>query len=198
MQKDLDVEVSVKEREGLVRLGLLDVTTMKGGAKKITVTDAGWAWANDFLDAPLPTKASARITLVLQQWLKLFKAYMYAEKVSLADVFTRSRPFVLVEKSPYGVEEPTKHTTATVFRRVREGYLFLTGGRIKTRCLLRDLRANLPDIDRAQLDAALQQMAASGEAVLFRLDNRLDITPADDEAGIFMGGEKRHILWIDR
>jgi hypothetical protein len=33
--------------------------------------------------------------------------------------------------------------------------------------------------------------------VLFRLDNRPEITPADIDAAIQAGGEQQHILWLD-
>jgi hypothetical protein len=56
----------------------------------------------------------------------------------------------------------------------------------------------LGDVPRETIDRTIIEMVRSGEAVLFRLDNRLELTAADTAAAIIAGGEPQHILWIDR
>ena len=62
------------------------------------------------------------------------------------------------------------------------GYVYLT------------LRGQLDSVTRDALDAALQKMQRASKLVLFRLDNQREITDADREAALFVGGEPRHLL----
>ena len=41
-------------------------------------------------------------------------------------------------------------------------------------------------------------MQRERQAVLYPLDNRVEITEADRAAAISFAGEHRHILWIER
>jgi len=186
MQKLLGVSVDPKDRRALASQGLLTEAKVKGGAIKLTVTDAGWEWANEHLDADLPSRATSAMTKLLQEWLRLMKAHLRRTGHSIADLFpdsTSSQSF-----------EPKQSLRS----QVRAAYLSLTNNRLKTRCLLRDLRSRLPHISRQELDAEIESMVADGIASLLRLDNRLEITAADEEASIFLGGERQHLLWIDR
>ena len=185
MQKDLKVKVAASDRRRLIQFGLLEVAKGKAGALQLTVTDDGWAWADEHLDANLPAKAGAGMAPLLQKWLTLFHEHLRRHGASLADVFGTAKA-------------PESPSADAVHARVRSEYLALTGGRLKTRCLLRDLRNRLRDVSREILDSAIRKMVSTGEAVLFRLDNRLEITPADIESSILSGGEQQHILWIDR
>jgi len=196
MQKDLGAKVVAADRQGLVRLGLLDVAKGKAGALTLTVTDAGWGWSDAHLDAPLPTKASAGLSPLLHAWLTLFHGHLRRHSLSLADVFRPAHGDV--HQPPETGTRTVEGETAEFHSQIRSAYFSITNGQIKTRCLLRDLRPLLPDISRQELDATIRHMATTGEAVLFRLDNRLEITPADVDAAILSGGEPQHILWIDR
>jgi hypothetical protein len=82
--------------------------------------------------------------------------------------------------------------------RIRTAYLAVTGGMFNKRALLSEVRKHLPNVDRATLDNALELMQRDGDATLMQLDNRPDITPADEEAAIRIGQEARHILWISQ
>ncbi len=196
MQKELGAKVSAADRGALVRLGFLEVAKGKAGALKLTVTDAGWGWAGDHLDAPLPPKATAGIAPLLQKWLALLHGHLKRNGVSLAEVF---QPLTLgtVDRPGDSGLTPSK-PVGDLRSQIRSAYLAITGGQIKTRCLLRDLRDRLGAAPREDLDRTIGEMVRSGEAVLFRLDNRIEITPADTAAAIIAGGEAQHILWIDR
>ncbi len=196
MQKDLGSKVVAGDRQELIRLGLLEKAKAKAGAIRLAVTDAGWEWASEHLDAPLPPKATAGITPLLQKWLSLFQRHLKLRGTSLAEVFQPTGGVGAVPNEDWAL--PTSTANGDPHSRVRSAYLALTAGQIKTRCLLRDLRTRLSDVSRQTLDLTIGEMVRSGEAVLFRLDNRLEITPADTAAAIIAGGEPQHILWIDR
>jgi hypothetical protein len=195
MQKDLGVAVNAADRQQLVGLGLLEVEKATRGSLKLTVTDRGWGWVRENLGAELPEKASAKVAPLLQRWLTLLHGYLERQRGSIADLFQPAGQEVSRDRAS---EIKTNGAQESVHARVRREYLALTRGEIKTRCLLRDLRQRLPDVPRASLDVTIGNMVTSGEAVLFRLDNRLEITPADIHAAIQAGGEQQHILWLDR
>jgi hypothetical protein len=204
LQKDLGVEVKAEDRRRLVLLGFLEDPGKKAPLK-LKVTDEGWRWAHDNLSAELPKRASAKIAPLLQRWLTLLHGYLERQGVSIADLFRSAggavpRKVVPHEMVPHEVDTRVQSNGAhkSLHDRVRTEYLALTRGEIKTRCLLRDLRERLSDVSRANLDVTIGNMVTSGEAVLFRLDNRLEITPADIHAAIHAGGEQQHILWLDR
>ena len=93
---------------------------------------------------------------------------------------------------------PIETPSGSLQDRIRAAYLDATGGRLNARALLKDIRAKLEDIDRSTLDEALKLMQRERQAVLYPLDNRVEITEADRAAAISFAGEPRHILWIER
>jgi hypothetical protein len=188
-QKDIRPEVKRLDREALVRAGL--ITSEKRGRPGfwLETTDKGWAWAADHLDADLPKRSTAG-SVVLQAWLTRIKAFLEARGLALADVFG---PQPAAERGA-----PATLGDAGVRERIRKAYLELTGGRLNSRALLRDVREKLKDIDRGTVDAALRQMQREQEASLYQLDNQVEITDADRTAAIYFGSEPRHILWIER
>jgi hypothetical protein len=189
-QKDIRPEVKKPDREALVRAGL--ITSEKRGRPGLLwleTTDKGWAWAADHLDADLPKRSTAG-SAILQAWLKQIKAFLKARGLALADVFGPQPP---AERAA-----PALLGDAGVRDRIRKAYLELTGGRLNSRALLRDVRDKLKDIDRGTLDEALKQMQRNQEASLYQLDNQVEITDADRAAAIYFGNEPRHILWIER
>lgn len=85
-----------------------------------------------------------------------------------------------------------------VERRLAEEAQRLSGGRLRARVRLADLRNALPGVERAQVDAALLRMNAAGEITLFPLDNRPEITPADEAAAVRLSGVPQHLLHLER
>jgi hypothetical protein len=179
--KELKPAVDKVEREGLLKAGLIDVEKRKRGAYWLSVTDRGWRWAEDHLSDRLPDRSYAG-TFILNAWLKHLQTFMRVSNTPLADILV-----------------PRKNTIASNLReRIRTAYLAVTGGMFNKRALLSDVRKHLQNVDRATLDNALALMQRDGDATLMQLDNRPDITPADEEAAIQIGQEARHILWISR
>ncbi len=195
-QKDIRPEVTKKDREALVKAGL--ITSEKRGPRIwIEVTEKGWAWAGDNLDASLPKRSNAG-SIILQEWLTRLKAFMEARGLALADVLAPSPPPPSPNSHPVNLRPQGPVDYRTVRSRIRKAYLELSGGQFNTRTRLRDLRSKLLDVDRSTLDEALKQMQREQEASLYQIDNRIEITDADREAAIYFGSEPRHLLWIER
>lgn len=154
--------------------------------KWIEVTDAGWAWANDHLDAKLPAKAQAA-SPILQAWLTHLNRYMKQRGIALAEI---------ISGQPSSPEEQPE-TASDLRERIRKAYLQSSSGVWNTRVRLADLRRALNGVKRADLDKKLLEMQRSHELVLFPLDNRLEITAADDGAALMVGGAPAHILYME-
>ena len=150
----------------------------------LCATDRGWRWAEDHLADKLPDRSYAG-TFILIAWLKHLQTFMRVSNTALADIIV-----------------PRKNTIASDYNdlreRIRTAYLAVTGGMFNKRALLSDIRKHFPNVDRDTLDNALELMQRDGDATLMQLDNRPDITPADEDAAIQIGEESRHILWISR
>jgi hypothetical protein len=179
----LKPEVKRAEREALLKSGLITVEKRKG-AYWLVVTDHGWRWAEDHLGDKLPDRSYAG-TFILVSWLKHLQTFMCVGKTPLADIL-----------APRKI--PATPDYEMLRELIRTAYLAVTGGIFNRRALLADIRKRLPNVGRGVLDSALELMQRRGDATLMQLDNRPDITPADEEAAVQIGQEARHILWISR
>lgn len=177
------------EREGWIR------TAKRGRGNVIEVTDKGWDAAGAALHTLLPEDADGA-SVVLRAVLGRLSAYMAAREVALSDLF-----------GPHGSSLPssgpaagsaTEEVASELPARIRAAYLAVTGGRLNTRALLKSLRPHLSDVPGETLDTALKAMQTEGDARLYRIDNRSEITEADRAAAVEIAGEPRHILWIER
>lgn len=195
-QKDIRPEVTKKDREALIKTGLIS-SEKRGRSLWLEVTEKGWAWAADNLDASLPKRSNAS-SAILQEWLTRLKAFMEARGFALADVLAPSPPPAPPDPHPISVRPRPAIDYPSVRSRIRQAYLELTGGRFNRRALLRDIRGKLQDVERSTLDQALKRMQREQEASLYQLDNRIEVTDSDRDAAIYFGSEPRHLLWIER
>jgi hypothetical protein len=185
LQKDIRPKVSKSDREALVEGGLID-SAKRGRAFWLEVTDKGWAWAQDHLDADLPSRSTEGAP-ILKALLGRLKPFMEARRFGLADIL-----------GPQTKLEPPLDGYAAVRERVRQAYLDVTGDRFNTRALLSDLRAKLKDIDHAALDDALRRMHLEDDVNLSGIDNPREITHDIREAAIDFKGLQMLELWITK
>jgi hypothetical protein len=173
---------AASDRRALKALGLVTESKVKRKIR-IEVSERGWAWAADHLDGEISTRSTASGP-ILRAWLTRLKQFLTANpELALARVLV----------------PPTAAAQSSDLReRVRAAYLAATGGKFNARAFLRDLRRELADVDRAELDDALRRMQSEEGVALISLDNRMAITSADEEAAISVGGEPRHLIWISR
>src|SRR5262245_58102353 len=116
-QKDIRPEVKKPDREALIRAGLIVSEKRGRPGLWLEITDKGWAWAADHLDAELPKRSTAG-GVILQAWLKRLKAFIETRGLVLADIF--------------GLQQPPQHQPVdypVLHQRIRKAYLELTGGR---------------------------------------------------------------------
>jgi hypothetical protein len=164
----------------------------------IEVTDKGWAWAGENLSAQLPAKSPAGAE-ILQAWLTKLQLFINTRGLVLADVLGPQKLSPLNGANKHEqAENDITPPNLSLRDRIRAAYIATTGGSFNKRALLRDIRARLKDVDRGTLDEELKLMQRDEQAVLYSLDNRVEITEADRQAAISFAGEQRHILWIER
>jgi hypothetical protein len=201
-QKYVRPEVKKPDREALVRAGLIISTRIRSKAEggpgyRLEVTDKGWAWAADHLDADLPKRSPAG-SAILQAWLRHLKAFMSARGFVLSDILG-------AQPSTDASHMPLRETTARMHLNygavrdlIRKTYLELTGNRFNTRALLKDIRAKLNGIDRATLDETLTRMHLEEGTTLSSLNNPQELTQPVRDAGLVFKGEPMYVLWITK
>lgn len=188
--QEINPALKPSDRTALERARLIEVERRRNErtrrkAQWVEVTDAGWAWANDHLDAELPAKTQAA-SPILRAWLTRLHGFMKRRGVALAEI---------VGDQTFSPQPP--ELTASLQDRIRKAYLLSSGGAWRKRVRLVDLRRTLDGVKRADLDKKLLDMQQSDELVLYPLDNRPEITAADDNAAIMVGSEPMHILYME-
>ena len=82
-------------------------------------------------------------------------------------------------------------------KRIESAYLALTHGRKDESVRLARLRAELSDLDRATVDAALGRiLKGDKKAALMRHDDPHQLDQADHDAAFSPAGEPFHVIWI--
>jgi hypothetical protein len=185
LQKDIRPEVKKPDRDALVREGLIR-SDPKSRPIMLEVTDKGWAWAGDHLDAELP-KRSVHGAAILQAWLKQLRTFMAVNGFVLADVL--GTPVT---------SKPAHDDYSALRARIRQSYLEATAGRLNQRVFLNVLRDGLRDVGRSALDDALRKMHLEEGSHLSGSDNPPEITDAIRDASLDFKGERMFVLWITR
>lgn len=174
-------ELSPAEREPLERLGIITLEK-RGRSEHIILTDKAWDWASEHFEVELSKSASA--APVLEKLLGVIGLYLRARKATLAEFF-----------SPQNLSESTPSNNDLELR-VRKAYLALSSGEFNRRVRLYQLRQNLNDIPRSEMDQILLRLGRDGKLVLMRFDDPQEIGPEDEQAALASGGQKNHIIYM--
>jgi hypothetical protein len=206
----LNSEIAPKkaEREALVRAGFVAVEK-EGRSLRLTVTDKGWNWAGGHLREPLPP-----IMRVLQDWLTRLHHHLDATGATLAEFVgpapERAPPAPKAKAKPDKAKPakarpakaprkqgPGKKSPPPLRARIEEAYLACTGGQRAKAVRLSALRAALPELDRAAVDAGLAEIL-SGDATirLTRISDPKALDAAERDAAFAPAGEPFHEIWI--
>lgn len=202
--------VKKADREALAAAGLIAVEK-SGRSFVLSVTDRGWHWAGDHLDAALPPAFR-----VMQDWLARLGGHLEQSGRTLADFIGAppepAEPAETAPKKASAKKGPAKKAAgektarpsakkkpgaAALRARIEEAYLALTGGARARAVRLSDVRAQLAEFDRATVDAGLARILKGDKtARLSQLSDPKALTAADREAAYSPAGEPFHLLWI--
>ena len=171
------------EADGLIEQGKRKPASGRGTATYISLTDRGWAWLGDHLDSDVKSRTPAG-TIVLQGLLLRLRAFLDQKQISLSDLLLPSRV-------------PPTSAGEDVEDLLTKAYLTLSNGQTNVRVRIADLRHQLSSMSRTAFDQTLLDMASSGKASLYRLDNPAEIHAEDRDAVLRTpSGEARHVVYL--
>lgn len=167
--------ITVKQRDELRDLGLIKYVK-DGRAERLELTEEGWAWANENLNAPFSLKSNNSETL--EALLLKLKNFMERKEIALYDMLI------------------TKKVTEDVEEKVLNAYKRLSKGEWDVNVRLADMRNLLSDMERKDFDELLLKMQQDGALVLYKMENPTDISNKDKDAAIYIGDNPRHIVYM--
>lgn len=174
------------EAAGLIRLVESEKPGKRGKKVKavtIELTDRAWAWAGDQLALPFVTNVNTRAAM--NALLERLAAYLAHARYSLAQFMEAARDGAAGTSTPVDLHE-----------RVRATY-FEVAGSWNHRARLTDVRTRLADIPREQLDQALRELLSARRIILYPLDDPRECRADDVAAAIVVGGEPKHIMYME-
>ena len=173
----LDLRKAARQR--LNREGLVQSRSLgrKGFAHELT--DAGWAWAVAELDAPLPPRAGSAGG-ALYALLNGLRVALDARGMVVQDLFAPPAP------------EPA----GSLRDRIRQAYRSLAS-RPWDWVELRDLRAQLGDWPRREVDLELTRMFREKDVNLTLHEDRGRLTQADRDAALRLGVDDMHLISME-
>ena len=197
-QAELMPKVKKADREVVEREKLITVD-MAGRGFRLTLADAGWAWTATNLSAALPPAQRT-----LSNILARLSEHLAKSGGTLAD-FIGNKPEEILPQPPVrkrgkgGAKsaKPKPPSPAALRKRIETAYLALTHGRKDESVRLARLRAELSDLDRATVDAALGRiLKGDKKASLMRHDDPNQLDQVDHDAAFNPAGEPFHVIWI--
>ena len=173
------IDVKRPIREKLNRDGLLQSRNMGAKGFAHELTDAGWAWAVAELDAPVPSRPGSAGG-ALYALLNGLKAALDARGMLLQELFAPPAP-----KPPGSLRE-----------RIRQAYRSLAS-RPRDWVELRDLRGQLGDWPRREVDQELIRMFRKKDVNLTLHEDRGRLTQADRDAALRLGVDDMHLISME-
>jgi hypothetical protein len=196
LMKDLKPKLAKQDRDRLEKAGLVAVTPQKNRALGVELTDSGWAWAADHLDAEISARSSAAGP-ILRAWLIRLKGYIANNDVALAEIIGGQHVATGEGAPPADSPTPAQGAAHSLPERIADAYLSLSGGHWARRVRIAHLRDKLKDVSRQKLDAILLDMQRQGRLALYTLDDPRQLSTDDEKAAIHIGPATRHIVYME-
>jgi hypothetical protein len=172
-----------KERRHLNELGLVD-SWRAGRSFTHALTDDGWAWAANELEADRPPRGAGSAGGALYAVLGNLRRFLTRVDLQLADVFVQT-----AEAAPVAV------AATDVESMVRAAYDDLAS-EPRAWVGLADLRSKLADVGRPALDEVLRQMNRLSDVTLAPESNQKALEARDREAAVTIGNQEKHLISI--
>ena len=176
------LDVRKPTREKLNRAGLIQ--SRKLGAKGFAheLTDAGWAWVVAELDRQVPPRAGSAGG-ALYALLNGLKVALDARGMLIQELFAAT---------PSAAPQPS----GSLRDRIREAYRNLAS-RPRDWVELRDLRTQLGDWPRGEVDGELIRLFRAKEVNLTLHEDRGRLTQADRDAALRLGVDDMHLISME-
>ena len=179
LKKRYGIDLKKAAREKLNGEGLVQSRRLPGRGFAHELTDAGWAWAAAELDERVPRRAGSAGGALY--------ALLNGLKVALD-----ARGMVIQELFAPAAAGPA----ASLRDRIRQAYRSLAS-LPRDWVELRDLRAQLGDWPRSEVDLELTRMFRENEVNLTLHEDRGRLTQADRDAALRLGVEDMHLMSME-
>ena len=179
LKRRYGLDVKKPTRVKLNQAGLLQSRKLGGKGFAHELTDAGWAWAVAELDEQVPSRAGSAGG-ALYALLNCLKVALDAREMVLQELFASAAP------RPAG----------SLRDRIRQAYRNLSS-RPWDWVELRDLRAQLGDWPRGEVDGELIGMFRAKEVNLTLHEDRGRLTQADRDAALRLGVDDMHLISME-
>ena len=170
-------------REKLNGEGLVQSRWLPGRGFAHELTDAGWAWVVAELEAQKVPRGAGSAGGALYALLNGLKVALEARGMVIQELFDQSEP--VAPQQPGSLRE-----------RIRQAYRSLAS-LPRDWVELRDLRAQLGDWPRREVDLELARMFREKEVNLTLHEDRGGLTQADRDAALRLGVEDMHLISME-
>ena len=187
------LELKRANRERLRELKLIDVRA-EGQRIHIGLSDQGWGRALDVIGTEPPPRSGYQGAAIYAQVAAL-RDYLNAAQIPVAEFFTAqgySPSESLAERDAESQAEPTVEAVAALIRNAYNGIANAPDHAIK----ISRIRAALPHVRSADIDAALTAMNRQDGVRIFAEANQKTLTDADRAAAVSIGNQDKHLLAI--
>lgn len=191
--KQIAPEMDRNRRERLTDHGFIDVHKGAGNAFVYALTDDGWAWCARELAADGLPRGSLGRDKTLYAVLAGLGQYLAASDTRLYEVFGAVATTTEVDTDAAAGAVPDDRP---VRDQIITAYYDLAQ-RPGAWITITQLRAALPDIDRATLDAELVVYQREPGVSLIQQENRSLLSDADRAAAVLVGAQLCHLLAIE-
>ncbi|MDT5327559.1 MAG: hypothetical protein QOF25_4711 [Mycobacterium sp.] len=174
------------KRDRLTQRGLIETTTVD----RVLVhelTDRGWRVCAKVIGTETPARSSGQ-GKALYTLLRGLRRHLDREDLAPGDVF-----LPLDDGPPAGDPDPLGDDVEAKIRAVYVGLAARAGGWVD---LVR-LRAELPDVSKRELDAALTRMYRNRGVSLIPEENQKTLTAEDRAAAVEIGDQDKHLIAIE-
>ncbi|GAB3129360.1 hypothetical protein GCM10027289_11570 [Tsukamurella serpentis] len=180
-------------RRKLQELGLLEVEAGPRRSLLLSLTDKGWATAEDLLAAP-PAGATGHQRALWTVAAGLGR-YLRRESLALGEVVVPPDTTAISTAAAGAPAPPADPGPATV-EQVRRAYLRIAAP--GSWVALKDLRAQLPGVPAGAVDDALRTLYPEPGVHIVAEDNLKALTAEDRAAALQLGGRPLHAIRITR
>ncbi|MGI5267747.1 hypothetical protein ACQEUU_01195 [Nonomuraea sp. CA-218870] len=191
-------EVAKKDRDRLNELKLVE-SWKDGRSYRHVLTDRGWRRLEEELRAGELPAMQRSPGIIARGLLSLLRRYMDRSGLRPAEVSMPREPASPAEATADRPFAPGAGATTEddPEARIRAAYARLVH-RPGAYVGLARLRPLLGDVPREDVDAALVRMERLPDVNLVPESNQKTLTAQDREAGVIIGGQEKHLLWIGR
>jgi hypothetical protein len=194
-------KLTASERKELLQQGLV-VTTRRGRANHLVLTQEAWKWAQK--SGQVELGKSAEGAAALQGLLRRLLPYLEHHSIRLLDILggtsvetsepERKAPSAPSTQTPSEEAEPKG---ALVPNRILERIRALAEKAPAGGVRIVALRAALPHFSRETFDDALLSLRKAGLILLYPDDDRASLTDADHDAAVVEGETPRHLVYLE-